>query len=119
MIGLVVPDLMHSFFAEIAKGVSAAIRPLGYDVVICNSEEDAAVEASEIERLMGRQIDGLVLASSQPSASAEVFEKMDGRNIPYVLIDRRFAEFPAPYVGADDESIGRLATNHLLERGCR
>jgi LacI family transcriptional regulator len=119
MIGLIVPDLMHSFFAEIAKGVSAAIRPLGYDVVICNSEEDAAVEASEVERLLGRQIDGLVLASSQSASDAEVFQRMDARNIPYVLIDRRFPDLQAPYVGADDEAIGRLATAHLLERGCR
>ena len=119
MIGLIVPDLMHSFFAEIAKGVSAAIRPLGYDVVICNSEEDASVEESEIERLLGRQVDGLVLASSQASASAKVFARMDSRNIPYVLIDRRFAELQAPYVGADDQAIGLLATTHLIERGCR
>src|SRR4051794_6395303 len=119
IIGLIVPDLMHSFFAEIAKGVSAAIRPLGYDVVICNSEEDADVEASEIERLLGRQVDGLVLASSQASASAKIFERMEARNIPYVMIDRRFAELPAPYVGADDQAIGRLATNHLIGRGCR
>jgi LacI family transcriptional regulator len=119
MIGLIVPDLMHSFFAEIAKGVSAAIRPLGYDVVICNSEEDAAVEASEVERLLGRQIDGLVLASSQSASDAEVFQRMDGRNIPYVLIDRRFPDLQAHYVGADDEAIGRLATAHLLQRGCR
>src|SRR3954447_15086693 len=90
MIGLIVPDLMHSFFAEIAKGVAAAIRPLGYDVVICNSEEDTELEASEIERLLGRQVDGLVLASCQPTASADVFGKMDARNIPYVMIDRYF-----------------------------
>src|SRR5690349_14286566 len=119
IIGLIVPDLMHSFFAEIAKGVSAALRPLGYDVVICNSEEDAALEASEIERLLGRQVDGLVLASCQPSASAEVFQRMEARNTPYVLIDRRFAELAAPYVGADDEAIGMLATSHLIDRGCR
>src|SRR4026208_2176267 len=67
MIGLIVPDLMHSFFAEIAKGVSAALRPLGYDVVICNSEEDGILESSEVERLMARQVDGLIIASSQPA----------------------------------------------------
>ncbi len=66
MIGLIVPDLMHSFFAEIAKGVSSSIRPFGYDVVICNSEEDSAVESSEVDRLLGRQVDGLILASAQP-----------------------------------------------------
>jgi len=37
----------------------------------------------------------------------------------YVLIDRRFADVHAAYVGADDEAIGRLATTHLIERGCR
>ena len=54
IIGLIVPDLMHSFFAEIAKGVSTTIRPLGYDVVICNSEEDSESEASEVDRLLAR-----------------------------------------------------------------
>jgi LacI family transcriptional regulator len=119
IIGLIVPDLMHSFFAEIAKGVAATIRPLGYDVVICNSEEDSAVEASEVERLLGRQVDGLLLASAQPPSSLALFERIEARGIPYVLIDRRFTGAHASYVGADDEAIGRLATNHLIERGCR
>src|SRR3954452_12544506 len=114
MIGLIVPDLMHSFFAEIAKGVAETIRPLGYDVVICNSEEDGEIESSEVERLLGRQIDGLVIASAQPPSSIELFEHLDARGTPYVLIDRRFSGTQAPYVGADDEEIGRLATRHLI-----
>jgi len=119
MIGLIVPDLMHSFFAEIAKGVAETIRPLGYDVVICNSEEDGALEASEVERLLARQVDGLLIASAQPPSSMELFQRIDARGVPYVLIDRRFADANAPYVGADDEEIGRLATRHLIQRGCR
>jgi LacI family transcriptional regulator len=119
MIGLIVPDLMHSFFAEIAKGVSATIRPLGYDVVICNSEEDSDVESSEVDRLLARQVDGLLLASAQAPSSLNLFERIEARGVPYVLIDRRFADANAPYVGADDEAIGRLATRHLIERGCR
>ena len=119
MIGLIVPDLMHSFFAEIAKGVSSAIRPLGFDVVICNSEEDLEVESSEVDRLLARQVDGLILASAQSPASTALFDRIEGRNVPFVMIDRRFANVRAPYVGADDEAIGRLATRHLIERGCR
>src|SRR6516225_3583956 len=119
MIGLIVPDLMHSFFAEIAKGVATAIRPLGYDVVICNSEEDSTVESSEVDRLLSRQVDGLILASAQPPSSTSLFERIESRGVPYVLIDRHFAESHASYVGADDEAIGRLATQHLIERGCR
>ncbi|MCX6632500.1 MAG: LacI family DNA-binding transcriptional regulator, partial [Candidatus Solibacter sp.] len=100
MIGLVVPDLMHSFFAEIAKGVSTTIRPLGYDVVICNSEEDSAFESSEVERLLARQVDGLLLASAQLPSSLSLFERIEARGVPYVLIDRRFTESRASYVGA-------------------
>lgn len=119
MIGLIVPDLMHSFFAEIANGIASTIRPLGYDVVICNSEEDSGVESSEVDRLLGRQVDGLILASSQPPSSLAVFERIEARGVPYVLIDRRFSAARASYVGADDEAIGWLATTHLIERGCR
>jgi LacI family transcriptional regulator len=119
IIGLIVPDLMHSFFAEIAKGVSSAIRPLGYDVVICNSEEDSAFESSEVDRLLARQVDGLLIASAQPPHSIELFERIEARGVPYVLVDRRFSDSSAPYVGADDEAIGRMATRHLLDRGCR
>lgn len=119
IVGLIVPDLMHSFFAEIAKGISNALRPLGYDVVICNSEEDAALEASEIDRLLARQVDGLILASAQPPSATDPFTRIEARGVPFVLIDRRFAAVNASFVGADDEAIGRLATNHLIERGCR
>jgi len=119
IIGLIVPDLMHSFFAEIAKGVSATIRPLGYDVVICNSEEDGEFESSEVDRLLARQVDGLLIASAQPPSHLALFERIEARGVPYVLVDRRFPDSHAPYVGADDEAIGRLATSHLIERGCR
>ena len=119
IIGLLVPDLMHSFFAEIAKGVSTSIRPLGYDVVICNSEEDFALESSEVDRLLARQVDGFIIASAQPPSSIEVFARIEARGVPYVLVDRRFPEVRASYVGADDEAIGQLATRHLIEQGCR
>jgi LacI family transcriptional regulator len=119
IVGLIVPDLTHSCFAEMAKGVCNAIRPLGYEVVICNSEEDPALETNEIERLLARQVDGLILASAQPPFAADAFARIDARGVPYVLIDRRFASVNAAFVGADDQAIGRLATSHLIECGCR
>ena len=44
VIGLVIPDLMHSFFAEVAKGVTRKFQPLGYQIIISNSEENSEVE---------------------------------------------------------------------------
>ncbi len=119
IIGLVVPDLMHSFFAEVAKGIANQVRPHGYNVLISNSEEDPELETSELNLLLARQVDGLIVASAQPLDDISIFRTIEDRKIPYVLIDRRFPDLDANYVGADDEEIGRLATEHLVARGCR
>ena len=43
MVGLIIPDLMHSFFAEVAGGVTRKLQPLGYQVVI--AQEPSARDA--------------------------------------------------------------------------
>ena len=65
LIGLVIPDLMHSFFAEVAKGVGRKLEPLGYYTVILNSEESAAAEEGQIQMLMARSVEGLIVAHEQ------------------------------------------------------
>ncbi len=117
IIGLVVPDLVHPFFGQVAKGMSRALRTRGYSVVISSSEEDAALEQREIEHLLARSVDALIVASTQPSA--ESFRNIDARNTPYILIDRRLPDLETNFVGVDDEEVGRIATEHLIEIGCR
>ncbi len=118
-IGLVIPDLMHSFFAEVAKGVTRKVRPHGYHVVISNSEEDPEIENQEVELLLARQVDGLILASAQPPGRSEIFRRIRQRRVPFVLIDRRVRGLKANYVGVNDEETGRVATEHLIDRGCQ
>ena len=119
MVGLVIPDLMHSFFAEVAKGAALAFDAQGYHVVISDTEESAAAENRQVEMLLARNPDGLILASAQSSAKAELFQILRRRRFPFVLIDRLPAGLKAHYVGCDDEKIGTLATEHLVEQGCR
>ncbi len=115
MIGLVVPGLMHPFFVEVAKALSKEIRPLGYSLVIASSEEDPELERQEIEFLLSRQVDALVVASAQTSPAS--FREIESRNIPYVLIDRRLADLNANFIGIDDVQVGLLATRHLIDSG--
>jgi LacI family transcriptional regulator len=117
LIGLVVPDLLHPFFAEVAKALSTVVGRRGYSVIISSSEEDAELEAREIQQMVSRQLDALVIASS--SNQKAVFEKMDRQGQPYVLIDREIPDLVANFVGTDDEAAGRIATEHLADQGCR
>src|SRR5580693_6934368 len=118
-IGLLLPDFTHPFFAEIAKAVAETVRPHGYHVVISYFEENPELERNEAESLLARQVDGLILASAQPVRCLELFRRIHDRNVPYVLIDRPIAGAQASFVGADNHAIGRLATEHLIARGCR
>jgi LacI family transcriptional regulator len=118
-IGLVIPDLMCSFFAEISKSIANTIRPLGYELILCISEEDPALEGEDIERLIERQIDGLIIAPAQSTSLRELTRRLQKANVPLVLVDRHDPDVRAGYVGVDDKAIGRLATTHLIECGCR
>src|SRR5271157_5409771 len=117
-IGLLLPEFAHPFFAEIARAVARTVRPHGYHVVISSFEENPELEASEAESLLARQVDGLIIASSQPPRHLAMFRKVQERSTPYVLIDRPISGLRACFVGVDNRAIGKLATEHLIERGC-
>jgi LacI family transcriptional regulator len=117
-IGLLLPEFAHPFFAEIARAVARTVRPHGYHVVISSFEENPELEASEAESLLARQVDGLIIASSQPPRHLTMFKKVQERSTPYVLIDRPIRGLQACFVGVDNRAIGKLATEHLIERGC-
>ncbi len=119
IVGLVIPDLMHSFFAEIAKGVAGCLEPAGYQIVISNSGEDAETENRQIAALLARNVDALIIASAQRTSSAVLFQTLRARKARYVLIDRLPPGTDANYVGCDDEEIGEMATGHLVDQGCR
>jgi len=119
MVGLVIPDLMHSFFAEVAKGIARRLEPHGYQIVISNSEESVEAEQRQIELLVARNVDGLIVASAQPSWKKQTLALFRSHKVPLVLIDREPAGVEAAYVGVNDEEIGAMAAEHLYEQGCR
>ena len=86
-------------------------------MIISSSEEDPELEAREIRQMVARQLDALVIASC--GNETEAFERMNRQGQPYVLIDRGVPGLVANFVGIDDEAAGRIATEHLVDQGCR
>jgi LacI family transcriptional regulator len=118
-IGLLLPDFTHPFFAEIAKAIAETVRPRSYHVIISYFEEDPTLERMEAESLLSRQVDGLILASSQLPGRLELFNQLRIRKLPFVLIDRPIEGVRASFVGVDNDAVGHLATTHLIKQGCR
>jgi LacI family transcriptional regulator len=117
LIGLIVPDLVHPFFAQVAKGISAKLRSQEYSLIISSSEDDPNMEKREIDQMLARRVDALILASSQ--SSVDSLQRIQEQGLPYVLLDRRMPGLAANFVGIDDVAAGTLATTHLIEIGCR
>jgi len=118
LIGIVVPDLMHSYFAEICRGVESHARPAGYQNLICSTDEEARKELDEIEALWTRT-DGLIVASSLATQDAKSYRKLLSEGGKIVLIDRVLNGLRCPAVTTDDVQVGKLATEHLIELGHR
>ena len=74
------------------------------------------MERHTVDRLLARRLDALIIASV--CTTPEMFERIQKDGPPIVLIDRRFPNLAVNYVGTDDELVGVLATEHLIEIGC-
>ncbi len=117
IIGVVIPDIAHSFFAEITCGVEEVVEKSGYDILLCHSRGDAARERDEVGMLVGSRVDGLIVASVQPERSPEVFANLKEMRLPFVLVDRYFPKGDFTFVRVDDKAAGMLATECLVELG--
>jgi LacI family transcriptional regulator len=117
LIGLVVPDLIHPFFSEIAKALSTTLRKKEYFLIVSSSESDPTLEQEEIEHMLAHRLDTYVIASCQHDP--EPFRKISESGVPLILLDRSFPGYACNFVGVNDRHVGQLATEHLIEQGCK
>lgn len=117
LMGLVVPDLVHPFFAEVAKGISAKLSSQGYSLIIASSEEDPELERRETDQMLARRVDALFLASTETHPAS--LQKITESSVPLVLLDRKIPGVSANFVGVNDIAAGSLAAKHLIDIGCK
>jgi LacI family transcriptional regulator len=117
LVALVVPDLLDSFFSEVAISLSLELRKQGYSILIAWTAEDAEVQLDEMEHLLSLGMDAMIVATSGDDVSC--FRMLEEQNVPYLLLDRDVPELKAPFVGVDDVLAGKLATQHLIDSGCK
>jgi len=114
-VGLVVPDLVHPYFAEFAKSLGGFLREAKRSLILASSEEDPKIEQEEIHTLLNRGVDVLLIASCQQNLRN--FYELGQVRTPYLLFDRNFPHLAANFVGSDDVLVGEMATRHLIDLG--
>src|SRR4029078_6611869 len=119
-LGIVIPDLMHSFFVEVIAGIEPVASQRGYGLLLCSSGEDPHKERAELAMLRGRQVDGVVVASAPGSGNTDLLQHLVKHGTTVVMIARHdHPSVKCHRVLTDDERVGQLATSHLLDGGRR
>jgi LacI family transcriptional regulator len=117
LVGLLVPDLVHPFFAEVARSLAKELRLQGLYLLICASESDPDLEREQLEHLLSRRLDAIVVAHVGDDVAT--LEMVANSGTPLILLDREAPVEKAHFIGVNDVQVGLLATGHLLEAGCK
>ncbi len=116
-IGIVVPEITHSFFPEAIRGIEEVTYSFGYHLILTHSAEDARREEDAIRTLEAKRVDGILLSTAQSVRDYSTYKHLLQSGMPLVFFDRCVRGLGASCVSIDDEESARLATMHLVGHG--
>ena len=122
MLGVVVPHIQGHFFPEVVHGITVAASKAGYQVLICQSNEDVEQERQHLDLFMNAQVEGILVSMAKTTQDFSHFEQVRAQQVPLVFFDRAVEGFEGEQVRAvvlDDYQGAYQATAHLVAQGCR
>lgn len=116
-IGLIVPNISDDHYAKIAGHIERKAKEYGYAVIYASSNKDPKNETTLIQSMINRQVDGLILASTQQNSGD--IDMLIKNGFPFILIDRFYPKIDTNYVLVDNFGGVKKVTKHLLGLGRR
>lgn len=121
-IGVIIPNILNSFFAKVFSGIEKVAEQKGYNVITCISNESIEKEISTLALLSNGTIDGFIVSVSEEAQKLQEFNHFneiikDGT--PIVMFDRVTDVVNCDKVIVDDYDSAVNAVNHLIKTGCK
>ncbi|EIA09392.1 LacI family DNA-binding transcriptional regulator [Flavobacterium frigoris] len=118
-IGLIIPEVMHHFFSNIINAIIDEAEKNEYLVIILQSNETLALEKKQVELLINKRVDGILMSLSNESNNDEHIREIIDRNIPFVMFDKISKLSKCSKVIIDDQKAALSAVQHLIDSGCK
>ena len=118
-IGVVVPQIVNTFFANVVKSIEGVADKYGYNVLVSSSNESFEKEKKNIDIFLANRCDGINLSISKTTTSYEHIQNILTSGIPLVLFDRTAKELEVSKVVADDAEAAYKIVQHLIHGGAR
>lgn len=119
IIGMLVPTSDRHFFASVIRGVEEVIREEGYNLIICQSDDQFSKEQLNIEALLKIQVDGIIASVAKETTDFTHYKKVKDQGAALVLYDRVNESLEVNAVVTDDYLGAYKAVTHLIEQGCK
>ena len=118
-IGVVVPQIVNTFFATVVKKIEDVADKYGYNVLVASSNETFEKEKKNIDIFLANRCDGIILSISKATTSYEHIKQIQDMGVPLVLFDRTAKELDVSKVVADDADAAFKIVQHLIHGGAR
>lgn len=121
-IGIIIPEIVHHFFATVISGIEQVANETGYNVIICLSDESFDKEVINMEMLANGSIDGFIMSlSKETQAKADYHHITEAINqgMPVVMFDRVTNDILCDKVIIDDKQAAYAAVQSLIEKGMK
>ncbi|MDQ2178135.1 LacI family DNA-binding transcriptional regulator [Marinifilum sp. D714] len=118
-IGVVVPQIVSSFYASVVKGIEQVADEFGYQVFVSSSNEKMEKEEKNVNGFLNMRMDGIILSLSRATNTYDHIHKIQDMGVPMVLFDRTSKELEVSKVVADDAAAAHSAVTHLIEGGAK
>lgn len=118
-IALVIPEMTNSFFLQVINGAESIAREKDYHLLIYITHEDAQKEIDILNHLQNGRVDGILMSLSSTTVDYTHLNECIANNIPIVFFDRICHEIETVKVITDDFASGFVATEHLIQNGCK
>lgn len=121
-IGIIIPEIVHHFFATVISGIEHVANEKGYNVIVCLSDESFDKEVINLEMLANGSTDGFIMSLSKETQQKKDFHHLQeviNQGMPIVMFDRIANEILSDKVIIDDLLAAYQAVNFLIEEGCK
>ncbi len=121
-IGIIIPEIVHHFFATVISGIEQVANEKGYNVIVCLSDESFDKEVINLEMLANGSTDGFIMSLSKETQQKKDFHHLQeviNQGMPIVMFDRIANEILSDKVIIDDLLAAYQAVNFLVEEGCK
>lgn len=119
IIGVIIPELVHYYFASVLKGIEEEAGAHGYHIMVAQSGEQYEREVQLCRSFYENKVCGIIVSQAKNTHNYDHFRRLQDAGVPLVFYDRICTGLEASRVVVDDYMGAFNATTHLIETGCR